>query len=222
MKKFDILIVSGSLFLFFSFFFSCKKANQEDANSNDHTIQQKSMDLLKKKIEQDGRSFLMASNVKTESYAVDENVNRVSIRDLKDRKNAREMTTCDDGNGDPIFGFDESVLESCSAYYLCGSGYQVTSSWLITTPMPLTATGSKGRIRLKNSSGTITYTNTNITPVSLTALSQTNSNFPGDVVYRVTYTSAFIDQTTFQGAVNLENGALVATSCSQGPQAISS
>lgn len=171
MSKLKTLKVSGSLLLFLSILFACKKANQQEENAADQTIQQKSLDLLKKKIDQDGRYFVMASNVKTESYAVDQNVNRLTIKDLRDRKNGREMTTCDDGNGDPIYGFDESVLESCTAYYLCGSGYQVTSSWLITTPMPLTATGSKGRLRLKNSSGTITYTNTNITPVSVAALS---------------------------------------------------
>jgi hypothetical protein len=150
----------------------------------------------------------MASNINTESYAVDENVNRVSMMDFEDGKNAREMTTCDQGNGDPFFGFDESVLESWSAYYLCGSAYQVTSSWLITTPMPLAATGSKGRIQLRDSSGTITYTNTNITTVSLTALSQTNPNFPSDVVYRVSYTSALIDQTTFKVLLTWKMGPL--------------
>ncbi len=221
MRKLKSLKPTGILLLFLLILFACKKANQQNEIGLEQTIQERSLDLLKKKIEKDGRNYEMAHNVKVASYAVDQNENRLSAKDLKSHKNTRLFSSCVDVNGDPIFGFDETVLESCTAYYQCGSGYQITTSWLLTTPLPLTTTGTKGKIRLKNTSGTITYTNLNITPVTITALSQTNLNFPADIVYRVTFISPYIEEATFQGAVILENAALLATTCSQGPQAIS-
>jgi|GEM_PF-3174600 hypothetical protein len=206
--------------LVFAAISACKKAAEQEGSAIDQNMHDRSIELLRKKVEKEGRFIVMARNIKTESYAVDQNGIKINIDNLKPLTSSKSLSSCEDEFGDPIYGFDESVMESCSLYFLCGSGYKVTTSWLITTPLPLIETGSKGRIRIKDGNGTIVYSDVNITPVSITATGSVDPNFPNSTIYRVTYESDFINQGTFQSGTTLENGSLLATSCSQGPQSI--
>lgn len=167
---------------------------------------------MKDLVTREGQGAYLAMNVKGTSFLADKESHKIEKKNVSI---LNSTSTCLDANGDEIYGFDDTQLESCTRSFLCGSGYKVKSVWLITTELPLLQTGSKGRLRLKNSSNTIVYSNTNITPVTIEATANTDVNFPNSTVYRVTYETGFIDQSTYESATSLENGVLISTDCSR-------
>jgi hypothetical protein len=75
---------------------------------------------------------------------------------------------------------------------------------------------SRGRLRLKNSSGTVIFSNTNIPLSSIENLGAD----PYDASltrFRITFTTPFIDNTTYNSSATAEPAAFIYTDCSNVP-----
>lgn len=132
-----------------------------------------------------------------------------------------------ESNALDISGFDERyLLYSVEVFSGCGTanGTQVKVTWDVSVPYTvLTASQSnssllsKGRIRFKNSSGTVLISYLNITPISITPLG-INPTCSFDKDFRVTYTLNNVPDSYLGNSNTLECQLFTYTNCSLLPQ----
>lgn len=219
MKQISIKTVTSIaiLLLALSWIISCRK-NSSTIDKISPQESDPAITAMKKKVLAEGRGSLLVSNAKATSIICDPEGNPLASQSrphtlITGTPHTLSGTpSCTDGDGDPIFTFD-NVTFSCTRSFFCGSGYQISTTWLVTTQLPLTTTNTKGQLRLRNSSNAIILTVSSITPVSIVATSSTDPDFPDDIIYQVTYTTGYIDQTTYQNALKLENNLILGTTC---------
>lgn len=125
----------------------CKK-NDVKPESEENALEERSVAAMKERIEKEGQTVILVTNAKATSFLADANGNRISANSVTEET----ITACNDADGNPILEFDDTYLEENSSSFICGFGYKVKATWKIVMELPLTATGSRGRLRLKNSS----------------------------------------------------------------------
>lgn len=130
-------------------------------------------------------------------------------------------TNCENTD-DPSELVPEATLLSCTRSFNCGSASQtstLTVTWQLSLPYtilaenPLNSTlKSKGRIRFKTSAGSVFYSNTNITPITITNLGL-DPNCSEHTLFRVSYSISGIDNDFFDDDNILENGMFFYHDC---------
>jgi hypothetical protein len=116
-------------------------------------------------------------------------------------------------------------LISISSEFTCGQGFLITVEYYVSVLYNLVAVNpsnsaqlSRGRLRLKNGGGTVIYNNTNI-PLSSSNIQNVGTD-PSDATltrFKITFTTAFIDETTYANSASAEPGAFIYTDCANVP-----
>lgn len=113
------------------------------------------------------------------------------------------------------------TLSYVQRFFYCGSttGSEVTATWDISVPYTVLGANpnnpsilSKGRMRFKNSSGSILISNTNLTPISITA-NGADPNCGSNFLYTVTYTWSGVADSYFSNGNTLECSLFAYNDC---------
>ena len=214
------LTVSILCFILISVFAinGCKKSpsSTESENERDELLE-----IYKKKLANESKTFTQELNIEGKGFYGDIDGNRIT------------------GINPPGFGilasscpevgeseFDQ-VFVSLTSELTCGTGYRFQVKYKITSEFyPVMSVSSTqfsfGRIRLKNSSGTIIYT----TPFAERAplLSIQNNGVVGQNSvgadlneFIITYRTGYVSESTFNNATSLEPMFFVYTDCTNYP-----
>ena len=127
---------------------------------------------------------------------------------------------CDDMDYPPY-----TELLSMTREYDCTAGYRFTVKWKISAPLPMysvnpnTSALSRGRFRIRNTSGTSIYYESTITPVSFTDLGDDPATSNTNRMYSIEYTTQWIPFSNFTLDTNpLEHSFWAQTDCEDYPQ----
>lgn len=187
----------------------CKKMT----SSSDITSQKIPQKVLDKLKTQDGQ-ITIPINETIKGFVTDQNGNPIDVS--KSNHRSTDPNLCDDPSNINV----TATLVSLSKSFTCNVGYKVNAVWELSTNVdmllatnPLNSSQlSKGRLQLKNSSGTVIYSQLSITPVSITDLGA-DPNVSGNKIFRVTYSSANISTSTMNSAYTMANSCFIYTDC---------
>lgn len=191
---------------------SCKKLDQSTAKTFDD-YKSSAMAKLKEQVEKnpDLLKVIYPINIKGKGYFADFNENKILF------SNSYTYQCVDPADMD--YPFEPSLI-SIGREYSCTNGYRLTATWNISAPLPFFATSpingqlSRGRIRIKNTSGTTTYSDLNITAVAITLIGDdpTTGNVNG--LWGITYTTGWIPASNFTpGTSVIEHSVVAYTDC---------
>ena len=218
MKTFKVLplIVSTAFFLFI--LNGCKKTDQgtqtADVSKNDL------VDKLKETLKNNPQAMqvVVPLNEKVISTWTDLTGNKIIAN------NTNRVIDCN-GLDDVDYPPYETLI-SVGAEYDCSRGYRYTFNWNISSPVklyavsPLNGSSSKGRVRLKNVSGTLTYTDLNITPVTIIYIGDDPTTSNSNGLYKASFTSQWISAAINKNQL-LSNSIVVYTDCATLPSVTS-
>lgn len=219
--KFNIIVFIGLLAIVM--FNACKK---QDTNGNNTSTDDKTLQEFRKKMANEGYQTVTLLNQKgfTFSYT-DKDGNEVMMNNrYSSRTNSIQDvcgTSCENAS-DPGDLQPDAILLSCTRAFNCGSASQtstLTMTWQLSLPYTIllesplnSAFKSKGKIRFKTSTGSIFYSDTNITPITITNLG-TDPNCSEHTLFRVSYSVSGIDNDFFDYGNTLENGMYLYNDC---------
>jgi hypothetical protein len=113
-----------------------------------------------------------------------------------------------------------ATLISTSRFYDCSVGYRFVLTWRISTSVNLTSSNAggtmftRGRIRIKDIFGATLYSNTNITPATITLIGDDGSTGNANHIYQVSYTTAWLPFSYFTPNTTVfEHSILAYTDC---------
>lgn len=202
-----------------SLFNSCKKSDVKNDTSQ-KTDDQKLIERLRSLYKNFTQNVLYTVNGKGKGMYTDVNGNPINWTTARISEFAC-YDPADDVDGDLA---PNLTLNSVEVKYGCSAGYNVAANWRISVPYHLVNANpnnssqlSRGRVRLKNSSGTFYHTQGTITPVTLTLTGTENINGVDRYVYNVKYESANISATTFSTAVLVQVAGFFYTDCPDVP-----
>lgn len=214
------MILLSSLTLFLSFNSCTKKASTEkDLTKSDRELIEKAI-----KKSQDPFSFSQTLNIQGKGYYGDISGSKVLVDKNKNlQRGINERSTC------PELGDSEFSQEfvSIKRELTCGQGYRFEIKYKVTTEFyPINGISSTqfsfGRIRLKNSSGTVTY----ITPndkrnmlISIKNNGVVDINSLGEDLneFEIVYRTEYISESAFSSAASIEPMLFLYTDCANYP-----
>lgn len=192
---------------------SCKKSDKIQNQNKRVDIPKSIIDKLKS-----SENFItLPVNKKAKGFVVDANGNVIVSKLQKYSRTLTNQEYCDDpSSAEP----DDVDLVSIESRFICGSGYLLTINWKISTVFTFVNTNpnnssqlSKGRLRLKNGSGTTIYQNLSITPIAITSLG-TDPNNSEKTIYNVSFTTPYLSQSLINQTAYLDNSYFIYSDCS--------
>jgi len=161
----------------------------------------------------EGYSSTYIVNKKIPAIFIDENGNEKHFT-----KNSRALATCDQDADD--FVDNTFYMQAQQIGYSCGVGYTVQINYIIITAFtPVLANPSnpsqlsRGRFRLKNSAGTVIWTNSAVTPVYISYVGPDIFD-ASKSVYQVSYVVTDVPDVFMEGSASNENRPIIYSSCS--------
>lgn len=156
-------------------------------------------------------------NIKGSGFYADVNGNKI-----EPGSNSYTYQCADAGD---IDYYISPVLETLTRERSCSQGFRFKAKWRISVPLPLLATNpntgalSRGRLRIKNTSGAILFQQASITPVTITDLGDDPATFNTNRLYNVEYTSSWVPFSLFtMDTAPLEHTVWAQTDCEDLPQ----
>lgn len=219
--QFYIIVFIGLIVI--AMFNGCKK---QDINSRNTPSEDKALQEFRKKIANEGYQTVSLLNQKgfLVSYTDKAGNEIVMNKRYSSRINGIQAecgTKCEDAT-DPSELQPEATLLSCTRAFNCGSASQtstLTVTWQLSLPYTIlpesplnSAFKSKGRIRFKTSGGSVLYSYTDITPITITNLG-VDPNCSEHTLFRVSYSLSEIDNAFFDTDNTLENGLFFYNDC---------
>ncbi len=194
-------------------FNSCKKNKEAEIIPESKDL----VEFYKQKLKDEPTRITQELNLAGKGYYSDLNGNRITSINLGVGRST--SSTCPN----PTESEYDQVLLSATRDFFCGVGYTYEIKYKITSEFtPLLTTGpstySFGRIRLKNSSGTVIYTtsfanrNPMLSIVNNGIVGQ-NSNGDDLTEYVLTYRTEQISSTIFNTATSMESMFSAYTDC---------
>lgn len=192
---------------------SCKKSDKIQSQNNRIDIPKSIADKLKSS----SNFITLPINKKTKGFVVDANGNVVAPKSQTSSRTFTNQEYCDDpGSAEP----DDVELVSIESRFICGSGYLLTVNWQVSTVFTLVNANpnngsqlSKGRIRLKDGSGTTIYQNLPLTPITITSLG-TDPNNSEKTIYNISFTTPYLSQSLINQTAYLDNSYFIYSDCS--------
>jgi len=207
------ILLPGLLFLVHS----CKKS-ENGASPAEATELANAKAALKEKIRKEGWSVTIPVNQKIGASYVDRNGKEVPKEELMRRSHGSSagsiISSCDYSNSPTV------LLNSYTLYFNCTTGYQVSWNYTVSTNNNIVATSpynssqvSKGKFYIYNSSNTLIYSNTAVTPAAVSDIGADPMN-GGYELFSVTFSTGWLPLSDFDGAYTTKLGALLVTDCS--------
>jgi len=216
--KISIKILSAilSVALFGIFINGCKKTDK--ISSED-----KNLENFKKRIKEEPFSYTRILNLPGKGFYADEDGNQI----FPSRNNSgRTSSVCPD----PWDDYPTQSIYSVKTEFTCGQGYRVEVKYdltLVYVPQYTNGSGlpSFGRLRLKNSGGTVTWpTGTppkyNVTSIANVGSAGNDPNGNPQTIWRITFKTDYIPEATFNAAATLETYLFVYTDCPNIPTVV--
>lgn len=200
-------------------FDSCKKNDTNKSLTDQKSIEERSINALKERYKFESREINFTVNAKGQGMYTDINGNPIDWSKARTSDFAC-YDPADDANGDltPIV-----ALNSVTINFTCSGDYFIGGDWTISTPYQLlhqnpnnSTQYSKGRLRLKNSSGTFYYVDGAMSAL-FTQTGTETINGVDRYVYNIKTQSSAISGTTFSSAVLVQLGGFFYTDCPDVP-----
>ena len=205
-----IFMAALSAMLLFAVLNGCKKYKADDVKSHEADIE-----AIKAKLKNEPVGAKYQLNLPGKGYYGDINGNKIIPGSIK-----RSEYFCP---GDP--SEDELSQEILSSFneFTCGQGFKVTVTYEVKVWYNLeydnpnnSSQISKGRLKLYNSSSQVIWSNTAI-PIANIVLTGTEpypgGGLPDYNVYEITFTTGYIDETTFNSSSNAQASLCMYTDC---------
>lgn len=210
-----ILVLSIALFIIDS----CKKIEQdqpslEDVANNDDIVKK---DLANMKARLQANPELLRVKIPinkvAETFYSDGEGNRLA-ENITNRYDYQCVDPSDMDNPPKM------TLSGLEREYNCTNGYRFKALWFVSVPLPIynvspiTLQVSRGRIRIKNTSSTIIYSDLNITSITITDQGDDPTTGNANRLYAVEYTTSWIPFSNFSPATGtIEHSLIVYTDC---------
>lgn len=208
-----ITLIGAASFIFYS----CKKSETKTSSEQSIT-KEEAIAKIKNQLKGKPIETTYNLNLPGRGYYSDENGNQIDLNTIKQQ---RSSYTCPPPDDD----YFSTELISITSQYTCGQGYEITVKYYISVLYNLVASNpnnssqlSKGKLRLKNSSGTVIYNNTNV-PISSSNIENLGMD-PSDInltKFRITFTTPYIADVTYGNSSVAEPAAFIYTDCSNVP-----
>ncbi len=207
------ILLPGLLFLVHS----CKK-NETGASPAEASELANAKAAWKEKIRKDGWAVTIPVNQKIGSFYVDRNGKEVPKEELMRRSHGSSggsiISSCDYSNSPTV------LLNSYTIYSNCTTGYQVSWNYTVSTNNNIVPTSPynssqvcKGKFYVYNTSNTLIYSNTAVTPASVFDIGADPMN-SGYELFSVTFSTGWLPLSDFSVAYTTKLGALLVTDCS--------
>ena len=211
------LSIFGFTFLSFLILFNgCKKMDSEKQLAPiNEDIRKKAQRMVDENPQLQNVTYNL--NIKGSGFYADVNGNKI-----EPGSNSYTYQCADAGD---IDYYISPVLETLTRERSCSQGFRFKAKWRISVPLPLLATNpntgalSRGRLRIKNTSGAILFQQASITPVTITDLGDDPATFNTNRLYNVEYTSSWVPFSYFtMDTAPLEHTVWAQTDCEDLPQ----
>lgn len=202
----------------------CKKMDSEKVLS---TLSQETRKKAQEMVDNNPQLQNVTYNLNIEGagHYADANGNRI------DPKTDNSFTYhCPDVNNGETFDFDIApVLETITREWSCSQGYRFKMKWKISVPLNISAVNpntsqlTRGRFRMRNTSGTLIYEQNNIPATSIISLGDDPTTFNINKVWYVEYSTNWIAFSYFtMNTAPLEHYVWAQTDCADVPQRVNS
>lgn len=228
MKQLKLMTVAAMLIcISLIAFYGCKKTGVGEPDRPNTVKQEDLIAIYKAKLKDQPTSATMVVNLPGKGFYADLSGNKVTINNAAgSNTNSTDAFSCIDP-ADSEFTAD---LVSITREYTCNVGYRFVVQYRLETEIePLyqnsSSQVSRGRIRLRNSSGGTVYTTptTTINPlISIQDNGVIGQNNNGDDIHEVvvTYRSEIISEATYNLSASVQSSLNAYTDCTLYPQLI--